>query len=524
MKQAEAGPRQDAVARAVVTLRACIGEYAGPGAAKLPTVVELAARARVSHVTMQRAVREAVSRGELRTRRGSGLFVVPSGTPSAPVTQNRGTAWLRTANAIESDILSGRYRPGNRLPLRKQLCAGYGVCHATLDKAFRRLAARALLVPEGRGHRVAVRRLLDTSGSAVVLRAGTPRGTSVPDLRHLTDVMTLENACSRSGLRVNTVFYSYVDASFRATGPFAGPPYSRRDLSTVLGFVVFTRGLGPLPPSGLVRELAGYRRPVTVVDEDGECLQHTWGPVRNVRVFPVAQTATGGRQVGELLLGLGHCSATYVDPYPDQAWSRTRLAGLRSAFAAAGREGGVTHLRVELPQSPPTQDGRGRTVADIVGYLGGRLDSGDPLQAGLARLLAVEERTTLSEYLWDWLVREHAGAALAPHLDTLAQDPALTAVVGANDMVALHCLKRFERAGVAVPSAVSVAGFDDSFPAQVFELTSYDFNGTAAVQAAVDFVVDPRRPLATDLARDGVVEVPGFVKERRTTARARSTV
>ncbi len=70
---------------------------------------------------------------------------------------------------------------------------------------------------------------------------------------------------------------------------------------------------------------------------------------------------------------------------------------------------------------------------------------------------------------------------------------------------------------------VPVAGFDDGYSAHLFDLTTCNSNGAAAVQAMVDFIVNPGwRPLSG--ARDCVVEVEGYVKERGTTGPAPARV
>jgi DNA-binding LacI/PurR family transcriptional regulator len=245
----------------------------------------------------------------------------------------------------------------------------------------------------------------------------------------------------------------------------------------------------------------------------------------NVRVLPIGMSMAAGARVGRLLLRLGHRRIAYVDPHPDQEWSRSRLRGLRDAFRAAGLEDGVVHVRVESSEPVGATDKRGRGLAEIVAQLGEDLDDGDELHRRLGTIVSESHNSVLGEYLFNWLVEQYLFDAVDRVLGESAPHRATTACVGANDSAAIQCLKHFERNGVAVPGDMSVVGFDDSFAAQVYGLTSYNDNGPVAVQAALDFVVDPRWAALADVARDGVVEVSGFVKERSTTGpprRARS--
>ncbi|MDO0927617.1 LacI family DNA-binding transcriptional regulator [Streptomyces sp. TG1A-8] len=112
----------------------------------------------------------------------------------------------------------------------------------------------------------------------------------------------------------------------------------------------------------------------------------------------------GARALTGHLVGLGHRRLGYIAGPAERTTTRHRLEGHRAALAAAGVE----------------EDPR-RTVY-------GRYDRGSGYQA----------------------TRE-----------LLRRDPALTAVVAANDSVALGACAALRDAGLRVPEDVSVAGFDD---------------------------------------------------------------
>ncbi|PIM73579.1 LacI family transcriptional regulator [Streptomyces sp. JV178] len=112
----------------------------------------------------------------------------------------------------------------------------------------------------------------------------------------------------------------------------------------------------------------------------------------------------GGQLLTEHLIGLGHRRLGYIAGPEERTTTRHRLEGHRAALAGAGIE-----------------DDPGRTVY-------GRYD----------RLSGYEAT-----------------------LELLRRDPTLTAVVAANDTVALGACAALRDSGLRIPDDVSVAGFDD---------------------------------------------------------------
>ncbi|MGW3203291.1 LacI family DNA-binding transcriptional regulator [Streptomyces sp. NPDC001135] len=112
----------------------------------------------------------------------------------------------------------------------------------------------------------------------------------------------------------------------------------------------------------------------------------------------------GARRLTEHLLGLGHRRLGYIAGPQERTTTRHRLEGHRAALAAAGIE----------------EDPR-RTVH-------GRFDRQSGYEATV---------------------------------ELLRRDPSLTAVVAANDSVALGACAALRESGLRIPEDVSVAGFDD---------------------------------------------------------------
>ena len=115
------------------------------------------------------------------------------------------------------------------------------------------------------------------------------------------------------------------------------------------------------------------------------------------------------------------------------------------------------------------------------------------------------------------IAQELESASLLSHVTPLVDRalavPGLTAIVGATDMIALHCLWHLQRLGRKVPAELSVIGFDDSPSAATHRLTSYNFNMPGIAHAAITHLVNPGPRSHWDGAPD-YVEVEGFVTER----------
>jgi LacI family transcriptional regulator len=123
-------------------------------------------------------------------------------------------------------------------------------------------------------------------------------------------------------------------------------------------------------------------------------------------IMTVAFDNRGGAQrLAEHLLSLGHRRIGYVAGPAERTTTRHRLEGHRAALAAAGLDSGTEHLTV-------------------YGYY----DRSSGYDAAL---------------------------------ELLRRDPRLTAVVAANDTVALGVCAALRDQGLSVPGDVSVAGFDD---------------------------------------------------------------
>ncbi len=129
----------------------------------------------------------------------------------------------------------------------------------------------------------------------------------------------------------------------------------------------------------------------------------------------------GGRRLAEHLISLGHRRIGYVAGPPERTTTRHRLEGHREALRAAGLD--------DFPAGGGAADG-----------------SGGPA-AGDDRLVVHGPYDRRSGY--------------EATLELLRRAPDVTAIVAANDTVALGACAAVRDQGMRIPQDISVAGFDD---------------------------------------------------------------
>jgi len=103
---------------------------------------------------------------------------------------------------------------------------------------------------------------------------------------------------------------------------------------------------------------------------------------------------------------------------------------------------------------------------------------------------------------------------LADTIGPYTGDRNITAWIAVNDELALACMDVLAGARIRIPGRVAVAGFDDGFEASEHKLTSYNFNGRAALSALVNHVLYYNPRMAKQPFR-GVEQAEGFMVSRR---------
>lgn len=419
-------------------------------------------------------------------------------------------SWQRVADRLRVDIAGAAWGPAEPLPTSKELAARYGADYRTLRKALHELVAEKLVEPYGRGYRVPRLSRPATSGDIVLIAQGDRRRTlQFFSARAQPDLLTLSDLCAAHGTSLTVVPLARLSK---------GRPFSLRpDVKELqanrraLGYVVWSVGMFPETLASLLQLLHRSDKPVAVLDETGVS-QNT--PVTSSRIgyFIYGYGRSPGTVVGRYLRELGHRRVLYLSPFHRFPWSQSRLDALRGAYDAAGLAGCVADATDDSLTSMPAVDStisrEDAFLADVLERAGEQPGACTP--AARAALNAM--RVARIESLWGQAARIRVEQLLTPSLGH--QRP--TAVACANDSTAMHCLAALEQAGLRVPQDVSVIGFDDSLDALAHNLTSYNHNGRAVMQAMVQHVLHPR-PVRGTVRQ--AFDVEGTVHERMTAAR-----
>ncbi len=488
---------------------------------RLPTVAALAARAGVAKNTMLRAVRSLVAEGELsakpgvglrpRDREQEGLVACPGGGVSQPAARCR---WQRTVRAVRQDIHSDALGVG-ALPAPAALAQRYGVSLPTFRRVLAALVSeRLLVVRRGRYARAYPAApphatiLLLARGELRGDRAGSEAVLSPISARTVENLRALEQYCARTGVRLQ-----HVPCYFQRSAVHAGygPSELERLLRdrAVVGALIWVTALTEGAVVHLVQRLRARALPVAVLDEvatlrDSSALAGLPG----VSSFSLACRSVDGLAVGRYLLQLGHRRVACLTGWPEQGWSRNRLAGVRQAYDEAGFGRAVSVFAAgELEDVTHEQRVLG-SVRDVMGRaLSSQIRHPDGKRA------VVGGTPPLFDDLRVAVHRALLRRRLQPAVRRAAADTGITAWVGVNDAVALEALDQLRFQQVGVPRNVSLVGFDNTMEGAYRGLTSYDFNGPALVRAMVDHVVSGGASAASDVVPEG------FVVERSTTAR-----
>lgn len=513
--------RENAVAqrRAVNVLEKLIEELTAQGKERLPSLRELSDRAGVAYVSMCKAVRSLVARGRLSTRRGAGTFVnlsPPAHQPApSPAHAPRGEQrWEAACGALRRDILRGIYRPGEALPARKELTRSRGISHRTLRKVLTRLEHERVIEHHQRGYRVPSLRPTTGRGTLVVVARG------IADLRRLSPraqeyFRILQSECSKARIALRIVFHEYTTRGLTLVDKSDWHLLTNPRRASVVGYMVFTRGLTHPAPNEVASRLTRFGLPVAVLDETGERpLPGKQG--RALRVFSISNSSECGGIAGRYLLSLGHRRVAYIGAAQNNAWSRNRLAGLCDTYGEAGDDTAVRAVTLDQVRMPS----RPRDLHADVGKALARLVTAGTRRAGDFRSMVGHTLSRSSWRIANDVRREVMRSQIRPLFEQALRCSETTAWVAANDEVGVEALSFLREHGRRVPRDISVIGFDDSLEAFLAELTSYNHNEHAVLHAMLDYVLDPRRNRALSAQRSSPVEIEGFVNERGSTGPA----
>lgn len=488
-------------------------EYEPDG--RLPSLSSLAGDAGVARMTMYKALRQLQRESLVRLEHGRGIYAAHGARESRDAGHRQQSAFERTTARLESDILAHAYAPGSALPTRKELCRRYGCGARTLNRALQQLCQQDLLVHWGRRYRVSQSRVRSEYATVIAVMRSPETGSNellLTSPRARERYQTLESTCELYGLRLAIAPFNYSYRGSLENGQFRALLESLlRSQLAVVGFAVFSEGIGNETVVRLLSLLAQYRLPVAMLDETGSLPY----PLRSfphtpITCFTTAQTRRAGQHMARYLYEQGHRRVAYIDAYQQIRWTRNRLMGLRDVFEGLG--GAVRCFGSGL--SLDALDGFRKEILDPVARARRYGHVHETIGGLLQRIF--DEGTFIVDGCY---ISHHFAEVFAEAL----ADRTLTAWVCCNDTLGLEVLRFFKSRRVRVPSDISVVGFDNSDRALLAGLTSYSFSSPTAMRKVLQSVIAPNAACARE-SLVSPVELDGVVKPRSSSSVRRSAV
>lgn len=123
----------------------------------------------------------------------------------------------RIASALKSDIVRGRFRPGDALPSERELATRYDVNRSSIREAMKRLEALGLVTIRHGGATRVTEFLLDAGLSVLpeLLESGGPRGTSILGDLHELRGLLLGWSAEQAARRADPASVARLDALAR---------------------------------------------------------------------------------------------------------------------------------------------------------------------------------------------------------------------------------------------------------------------------------------------------------------------
>ncbi len=486
------------------------------GSRKLPTTRRLAARFGCALATVVKALGQLADEGCVAPvpRRGTSILRRPPDTPPKAAQAPPLTPRRRLVQRMLRDISDGRlsHSPSSDLPPMKQLATRYGVGRVLLRSAMAELTSAGYLTRTGRRFSLPAS-AQRPSLTLHLVALGDNQGLMGQQTPHQLPLLEqLEQECHNRAISFRAHILPRGFGSPEIPKSIAADIRRAAGDDTTAGFIVWHQYVTPFLFRQL-RAIIGARCSVALLDDSGDLEESTRRSLPSTwRVFSVTQSPRCGRITGRCLIERGHRHIAYLTAWPQARWSVNRQAGLHQACCDSS---GLASLQIFSPvhSAPP----RIQTRADerVYDHLSSTIEAlsftprSDSLPFSLLRDATVNVLHRFESH-------QSRQLTMAPLMARALDAERITAWVCANDALAEVCLSFLRQARRRIPEDMSLVSFDDTQTAVRYHLSSYNFNPYALASSMISAVLDPDR-----FARahpEPVVEIDGFVRERRTVA------
>jgi len=504
--------RISAVDRTVAFIRSAIDAGTFRVHAPLPRREALARMAGVSPRTVSSAIARLKREGVVDSVQGRHpRLCAPPGErddrarSGSEMPEQTGPSYAVAAARLRDDILAGRYKPGDRLPGRKQLQAHYQTTYYPLRRALALLVRQKVLRRHGVCHTVPAIGLARASiRIALLWFSDQPLLPSHHRDKSLIDALEIE--CRRNAVGFDKLIISQVNEGVIFRRHESDTPVNAREMAEYAGFVYLVSYGGCLNPAALAW-LAAVKKPVSIHDwiDAAEPLRTV---ARSAQCVRTVSSTVPGFQTGRFLTGLGHRHLAFFAPL-EEPHAMRRFEGIAEACRLAGPGSTVT---------PFFHRPRSRSF-DLAAMARQRYKAFQPIERnhpGIPNDYSVGI-LDLGRTSWDIYGNATRFCVLKPLFEQALADPRITAWIGSEDSVALMAWSFLRSRGKKIPGEISVMGFDNTVSALDRELTSYDYDFPAQASVSLHYLL--RSDLSQRIGKLARPEIEGFVIERRSTGR-----
>ena len=347
----------------------------------------------------------------------------------------------RMLGEIEQQIQGGQWKPGQALPSENALGQSYGVSRSTAHNVLAQLASRHLI------HQVrGVGAFVGAAESAarIAAESGSPRALDLPDSS--PGLFLISPGAEPDALRVESRI-GFEERIARAGAASLVLPRHEAEALAARGGLPLIAGVfggrsAPVEADYFAQAPLVCHREEEPGDEDRDASRLRLSLSAGFDSVSF-DDVDGGRQATQHLLNWGHTRIAFIGLHRDAStflWSKARARGWREALQAAGCPPGSEALWLQSPR------GEGDAEAQT-----------------------------------------EAGFALAQQLE---QHPEVTALVAANDFVALGVIRWLREKRKPLGDWPAMVGFDATDIAAELGLTSlrlpWDVLGASAAELLLD--------------------------------------
>ncbi len=134
---------------------------------RLPPVRELAKAFHIATARLSRILARMSKVGLITIHKNHGIFKAGYGPhPKPSIRGKQPLSHQRIAKILHTEILAGRYRPGQLLPKQEYLAKVHAVSNKTISRAYHALAQQRLVIHKGKSFRVAARTEVVANGDS----------------------------------------------------------------------------------------------------------------------------------------------------------------------------------------------------------------------------------------------------------------------------------------------------------------------------------------------------------------------